>query len=206
MSKKRTYNEKSEKNQKLENIIDNNFIISQIYIKKDNLNKDIRIINSIEECKIKDIWNANIKNFKYKSEKEQELKEKCKIKINNKIVPFNYFYKFKTQRKYKIKYIFTDNIIRADFMFSGCNLINNIDLSSFNAQNVTDMNSMFNECNSLTNINLSNFNIQNVTDMECMFFACSSLKKLNLSNFKTQNIIDKRYMFSGCNSLLKKYI
>ena len=60
MSKKRTDNEMSEKNQKLENIIDNNFIISEIYIKKDNLNKDIRIINSIEECKIKDIWNANI--------------------------------------------------------------------------------------------------------------------------------------------------
>ena len=60
---------------------------------------------------------------------------------------------------------------------------------------------MFFDCNSLTNLNLSNFNAQNVTDMWNMFSNCSSLTDLNLSNFNTQNVINMDHMFSSCNSL-----
>ena len=48
-------------------------------------------------------------------------------------------------------------------MFKYCSSLTNIDLSSFNTQNVTDMNGMFSNCSSLINIDLSNFNTQNVT-------------------------------------------
>ena len=44
--------------------------------------------------------------------------EKCKIKINNKILNFNYFYKFNKEEKYKIKYIFIANISNAYHMLS----------------------------------------------------------------------------------------
>ena len=109
---------------------------------------------------------------------EKEIKENCIIKIDNKIIEFNYFYKF-NKGKYKIEYIFRNNITKTNYMFSGCS--------------------------SLANINLSNFNTQIVTNMSFMFYNCSSLTNINLSNFSTQIAININFMFSGCN-LLKKII
>ena len=39
---------------------------------------------------------------------EEDIK-KCEIKINDKLIPFNYKYKFNSQGKYKIKYSFNVN-------------------------------------------------------------------------------------------------
>ena len=57
------------------------------------------------------------------------------------------------------------------------------------------MSGMFFECSSLTNIDLSNFNAQNVTNMSFMFYKCSSLTNIDLSNFNTQNVTDMSFMF-----------
>ena len=59
----------------------------------------------------------------YKYENKKEIKEKCEIKINDKLIPFNYFYKFNNKGKYEIKYIFKEKIIKADDMFYGCNYL-----------------------------------------------------------------------------------
>ena len=65
--------------------------------------KYIKKINSYEKYK---------RDFelddKYKNEKE--IKEK--YKINNKIILFSYFYKFKKEGKYTINYSFRDNITK----------------------------------------------------------------------------------------------
>ena len=73
--------------------INENYIIGEIDIKNEDINKDIRIINSFEECKR--IYNRKDDKDDYKYENEKEIKEICKIEINNKIIPFSYFYKFK---------------------------------------------------------------------------------------------------------------
>ena len=65
---------------------------------------------------------------------------------------------------------------------------------------------MFYECSSLKKINLSNFNANNVTNMSGMFEGCSSLKEINLSNFNTNNVINMSYMFIGCEKLTKNNI
>ena len=65
-------------------------------------------------------------------------------------------------------------------MFYKCELLNNIDLSNFNTNNVTNMSWMFYGCSSLNSINLSNFNTNNVTDMNGMFNLCSSLNRKNV--------------------------
>ena len=44
---------------------------------------------------------------------------------------------------------------------------------------------MFSRCSSLKELNLSSFNTNNVTNMRHMFSECSSLTEINLSNFKT---------------------
>ena len=183
------------KNEKY-SIINDNYIVAEININEEDINKDIRIINSWEEFKKTNEYN----DFKDKGN-EKELKEKCQIIINNNKIPFNYYHKFSKAGKYEIKYIFKDNLNRADYMFCRCNSLTNINLSNFNTENVINMSSMFYGCNSLTNINLSNFNTLNVNDMSLMFCGCYSLKKIKLSYFNTQNVSNMSYMFCGCNSL-----
>ena len=178
----------------------NNYIIAEIEIKKEDIGKKIRIINSFEEC-VRNGW-TNIKDMEdyYKFENEKEIKD-CKIKINDININFNYFHRFKKKGKYIIKYIFSNNLTKTNYMFLYCESLININLSNFNSQNVTNMKNMFYGCKSLTYANLSNFNTQNVTIMTCMFYDCKSLTNINLSNFNTQNVTDMSFIFSGCESL-----
>ena len=173
-----------------------NYIECEIEIEEEE-NKDIRIINSYEEWHKNNDWDE----FKEEYCNENEIKENCEITINNEIITFSYFYKFKNKGKYTIKYLFKNNLTKINHIFSDCRSLTNIDLSNFNTQNVTNMNHMLSDCISLTNINLSNFNTQNVTDMSYLFFDCYSLTNINLSNFNTQNVTNMSNMFSHCSSL-----
>ena len=164
-----------------------NYIIAKIYIEKEDINKEIRIINSFKN--------------KDNNENEKEIKENCIIEINNENIPFSYFYTFNKIGIFTIKYTFIKNLAKINYMFYDCNNITDIDLSNFNSQNITKIDSMFFGCTSLNNINLSNFNTENVTDMNGLFCRCSSLTKIDLSSFKTQNVINMSGMFSRCNSL-----
>ena len=150
-----------------------NIIIGEINIKPYNINKDIPIINSFENFKRK--YKIKDKEDDWKYENEKEIKENIEIKINNKIIPFSYYYKFEKEGKYIIQYSFKNNLTKTNHMFYGCNSLINLNLSNFNTQNVTNMNYMFAFCKSLINLNLSNFNTQNVIHMNHMFFGCKSL-------------------------------
>ena len=93
-----------------------NYIIAEINIKNKDINKNIRIINSHEECG----RSNNLKIYdEYKN--ENEIK-KCKIKINNKLIPFKYFYKFKSKGKYIIQYLFKIILIKHVICFLIVNL------------------------------------------------------------------------------------
>jgi len=183
-----------------------NYIIAEIEIKEEDVGEDIQIINSFEEFKRNDknnfIYDIKEKDY-FLYENEKEIKENCKIRINNNNINFNYYYKFNKKGKYTIQYIFTNNLTKTDYMFSECELITNINLSNFNTQNVTNMKGMFHLCESLTNIDLSNFNTRNVINMSHMFSGCISLTSINLSDFKTQNVINMVEMFCFCCSLKK---
>ena len=79
---------------------------------------------------------------------EEEIK-KCKIKINNKLIPFNYFYKFESEGKYIIKYFFKIYLTKTNYLFSSCDSLIKLDLSNFNKQIVTNMHCIFAQCKSL---------------------------------------------------------
>ena len=137
-----------------------NHIIAEIYIGEQDINKEIRIINSYEQASRED------KDFKENYKKENRLKDeetdniypnekeikRCKIKINGKLNKFSYFYKFNQKGEYNIQYSFPIKLTNITYMFYGCNSLTYIDLSNFNTQNVTNMSHMFNGCNSLTKI------------------------------------------------------
>ena len=62
---------------------------------------------------------------------------------------------------------------------------------------------MFSDCSSLKELNLSSFNTNNVTNMSEMFRNCSSLNELNLSSFNTNNVTDMSNIFSDIYSSCK---
>lgn len=95
----------------------------------------------------------------------------------------------------------TSNITNMSYMFSKCNKLTTLDLSSFNTSNVTGMNSMFSSCQALTTLDLSSFNTSNVTRMGNMFYNCQSLTTLDLTSFNTSNVTNMSYIFYNCTLL-----
>ena len=171
-----------------------NFISCEYNIKKDKINKPIKILNSYENAKKEEKWIGGIKN-------EKEIKDNCEIYLNDKKIDFSYEYKFPKEGKYKIKIIFMKLLTNTNYIFSKCSSLTSLNLSNLNSDNVFYMREMFSKCSSLTKINLSNLNTENVTDMRYMFYKCSSLTNLDLSHFFINNVSNMRYMFCECSSL-----
>ena len=99
------------------------------------------------------------------------------------------------------EYLNTSQVTDMSQMFSDCESLTALDLSSFNTAKVTDMFGMFNFCQSLTALDLSNFDTAKVTEMNGMFLGCKSLTALDLSNFDTAEVTEMNWMFLGCKSL-----
>ena len=180
-------------------MINRNFILGEINIRPDDIYKFTRVINSFENFKRETNLSEQEDDWKFNNEKE--LRENIEIKINGKIMPFLYYYKFPVKGKYNIQYSFKKCLTKTNHMFWGCKSIINLNLSNFNTQNVTNMSHMFGGCNTLQSLTLFNFNTQKVTNMHRMFLCCYLLKNLNLSTFNTQNVTDMGFMFGGCYSL-----
>ena len=83
---------------------------------------------------------------------EKEIMDNIEIFINDKKIDYSYYYEFKEEGKYLIKYNFKNKLSNMSSMFNGCESLTNINLSNFNSQNGTNMSDMFRECESLTNI------------------------------------------------------
>ncbi len=91
-------------------------------------------------------------------------------------------------------------------MFASCSSLKDIDVSSFNTSNVTDMDSMFGGCSGLTSIDVSNFDTSSVESIDAMFSGCKGLTSLDISNFKTASVRDARSMFGGCSNIKNIYV
>ena len=167
-------------------IINNiNYIKCIHEIKKDDLGKDIQILN----------------NEFFIREKNEEILKKMNAIINGALKSNILTYKFNKEGLYTI-YITSNGLIKnMSSMFSFCSSLKEINLSSFNTNQVTDMSYMFSHCSSLKEINLSSFNTNQVTNMSSMFYHCHSLKEINLSSFNTNQVTDMRGMFYDCSSL-----
>ena len=87
------------------------------------------------------------------------------------------------------------------YMFSGCSILESIDLSSLNTASVTLMDHLFYNCPKLATINLNGFNTAAVTNMHSMFESCTVLSSLDISTFNTEKVTDMQYMFYGCKAL-----
>ena len=181
-----------------------NFIISEVNISSEDINKDIQIINSYENYRRKHESIDNKINPEFDNEKD--IKENIEMRINGEKIPFSYMYKFKKEGKYKIEYIFKKNLTKINHMFYGCWKLTSLDLSNYFTKNAINMSYMFYDCFSLSTLNLSNFNTENAEKTVNMFNGCKSLQDINLANSHTQNVNDKSSLFYDCNSLKKKIL
>ena len=163
--------------------IQENKIILNIEIKKDSLGKKIFFMDCVVFC-LKEMNETN-----------------TEIYINDIEYEFKKYFVPEKEGIYNIKIIFNFPISNCSYMFSECNKLKKIDLSSFQTKNVTNMKGMFYNCNNLENIDLSSLNTQNVNDMSFMFYKCERLKDIDLSSFNTQNVSDMSNMFDYCLNL-----
>ena len=165
-----------------------------IDIKENDINKDIYFLDNSDY----EDENGN-KHFHDSLKEFNELNSK--LYINNKKYRFQKCLRFAKKGEYYIKIKSYFSVKDCSNMFYNCNSIKSIDLSSFNAKNVTNMNNMFFNCENLTNINFSNFNTENVTNMDNMFCQCYNLETINLSSFNTNNVIYMSGLFQSCDKL-----
>ena len=158
-----------------------NFIKCIYEIKKDDIGKEIRIINN------------NYQN--------EEMQKEIKVIINGEIKSNIFTNKFDIEGNHLI-YIFSDNLLtNMSFMFRDCTLLKEISFSAFDTKKVRHMQCLFTNCISLEQLDLSSFDTSQVTNMASMFRNCSSLKQLDLTSFNTDKVYNMPFMFEKCSSL-----
>ena len=99
-----------------------------------------------------------------------------------------------------ITLIFEVPLTTCDFMFNGSN-ITEIDLSNFDASQVTGMKKMFHFCTKLEKIIFGNINTSSVKNLQHMFEDCHNLKSIDLSKFDTSQVTSLSGMFGRCESI-----
>ena len=103
---------------------DNNYIIGTFLINKNNIGRDIQIINSYDEYH----------RHRTYYDIEEEIKD-CIIEINNiKLASFSYYHKFDEEGIYTIKYTFNNILINCNYMFFHCKNLINLDLSNLDTK------------------------------------------------------------------------
>jgi len=159
-----------------------NVIRGLIYINTTDINKDIVLFKTDAHNDI-DVFINN--------QKINVINDKKKWK-----------YKFSKEGNYILEIIFNNNITNMIGYFEESTNIISLDLSNFNASNVTNMSWMFNECHKLKEIKgIDKFNTNKVTDMNTMFQCCYELEHLDLFNFNTSNVTNMSCMFTNCYKL-----
>ena len=167
------------------------YIFGVLNIDKEDLQKEIQIINSYENAKYKDEGHyheykggdAEVGSYSNwdddDAQNENEITNNIEIQLNGKKIDFSYYHKFEKEGKYHIVYILKKDIKRINHMFYNCSKLITLDFY-FQFHIVENMREMFYGCKSLIKIKFSNIIFQKNIDMKNMFFGCNSLKKENI--------------------------
>ena len=203
-----------------------NFINLKIEIKKEDIGKDIRIINQVSTYKF-------FKNFEYDDIEVELNGEKIPIKhkydgyypYSGNIFGYDehqkdhsesqkifkqcsqsnhlFYWNFDQEGIYEIKIIFKKKLSSCAGMFLFCSNVTEIDISKFDCTNVLSCESMFHECSNLKKINLGKLDFSLSANFSYMFYECCNLVDLDVTNFNTKNSKTFSYMLERCRNLKK---
>ena len=108
-----------------------NYILCEYNINKEDLNKNIQILNYLNEELKENIINFNKEigktDYILEINKDEINSSICDLYLNNERINFSYKYKFKKEGKYSLKILFKKEIKMMSFMFNKCS-----SLTSFN--------------------------------------------------------------------------
>ena len=100
-----------------------------------------------------------------------------------------------------LEYLNTSEVTNMMYMFSVCDIVDELDFSTFNTAKVISMAGMFAESRA-TVLDLSRFNTSKVVNMRAMFRGCSRLTTIYASSsFSTANVTNSADMFTSCSQL-----
>lgn len=91
-----------------------------------------------------------------------------------------------------------DSVTRLDFFFSASNVAK---VKLTGGKNVTLMSQFANDVESLQEVDLSEFDATNLTNLWLAFSGCTSLRKVHVSDWKTPSLTDASYLFQYCHNL-----
>ena len=98
------------------------------------------------------------------------------------------FYNCKNLEEVNMTSIETSNVEYMEFLFAGCeNLVNIIGLENLNTSSVKFTTGMFFNCKNIQNVNLSSFDLDNLEEPDGMFVNTQSLRLVNLGNSTNAN-------------------
>ena len=200
-------NEKEIKNK--ENIIRMKFKIEEKDVgKATKILYNIR--QKIEGCDLNELNETNTelyinnKKHKYKTYiiPEKEGFYDIKIKINTLMKSCCcLFYSINNLQSIDLSSFNAENVSNMSYMFYGCNNLEGIDLSSFNAPNVINISKIFGNCINLKYINLSKFNAQKITNIVDMFYECNNLESIDLSSFNAPQVTNLSNIFCSSKNI-----
>ena len=196
---------------------DNNYILLQVKIEENDLNKDVllfkqsrtnKYLYNFEIDDIETLINDQIVPIKFKDSRDEfKCKEKTKNFEKSQLIEYNlgimydFFWNFSKTGIYNVKIIFKKKLNICNFLFCDCNNIYKIDCSNFDCSLITDCSFMFSGCRSAVEINLGELDFSLSNNFGEMFTNCNNLEKLDVSKLNTQNSIDFFSMFAYCRKL-----
>ena len=114
-------------------------------------------------------------------------------------------YKFKKLKMNTVKIIINQNLTKMQNLFCKCkDLVDVVFSESFDTSNVQSMSEMFSFCESLIKVDVSSFNTSSVNDYTFMFIYADKITSLDLSNFEGKYSCGYYQMFSSAKNL--KYV
>ena len=139
-------------------VISKNEIIITVDIKESDKKKDIYFLDNTKEKYLED---GEIIIHTHDNLSELTAGNTI-LYINGKKKKYEKHFKPKSKGTYTIKLSFNFKMKNCYCMFAGCENITHIDLSSFNTQEVTNMERMFFKCCNLVSVNLSSFDTRKI--------------------------------------------
>ena len=95
-----------------------------------------------------------------------------------------------------------DKINSCVSMFDSLTNLKEVDLSNFDATEITTMMNMFYDCSNLESVNFNNIKTPSLVNIASIFSQCISLLSVDLSSLNTTSVINMASMFWGCTSLI----
>ena len=124
------------------------------------------------------------------------------ISIDGESVPIQDYYKFENPGVREVIIEFKEKVENLHDFFLFSKYLISVDLSNFDASELTNMEALFYQCGNLKSIIWgSNFSTSKVTNMKNLFFGCSNLDSIDLTKFNTAKVTTFNGMFYGCSSL-----